>query len=61
MGKEQKVSDDYLKTLEKVKEQYEQYLYVGEAYELNFGREELTDPQPPSPDRPLTTNTFSTE
>lgn len=51
--------DDYLKTLEKVKQQYQQYVEVSKLYELPTHREEeRAQYQPPSPEHPLTTNTF---
>ena len=54
-----KVSDDYLKTLERVKEQYEQYVEVSELYKLPVQKEEETiHYQSPSPEHPLTTNTI---
>lgn len=51
-------SDDYLKTLEKVKEEYQQYVEASELYKLPIQKEE--EPiqyEPPSPEHPLTTNT----
>ncbi len=56
------VSDDYLKTLEEVKKQYQQYVEVSELYKLPIQKaEEETQYQPPTPERPLTTNTFHIE
>ena len=56
------VSDDYLKTLEEVKKQYQQYVEVSELYTLPIQKaEEETQYQPPTPERPLTTNTFHIE
>ena len=53
------VSDDYLKTLEEVKKQYQQYVEVSELYKLPIQKEEETiQYQPPSPEHPLTTNTI---
>ena len=50
-------SDDYLKTLEEVKRQYEQYVEVSELYKLPIQKaEEETRYQPPSLEHPLTTN-----
>ena len=50
-------SEDYLKTLEKVKEQYEQYLEISELYKLPIQKEEEEIlVHPPSPENPLTTN-----
>ena len=50
-------SDDYLKTLEMVKKQYQQYVEVSELYTLPIQKEEETiHYQPPSPQHPLTTN-----
>ncbi len=52
------VSDDYLKTLEKVKKQYQRYVELGELNKLPIQREEETVRyQPPSLEHPLTTNT----
>ena len=54
-----KVSNDYLKTLERVKKQYEQYVEVSELYKLPIQKEEETiQYQSPSPEHPLTTNTI---
>ena len=51
------VPDDYLKTLEEVKKQYQQYVEVGELYELPVQpEEEPAQYQPPSPEYPLATN-----
>lgn len=51
------VSDDYLETLEKVKEQYQQYVEVRELYKLPIQKkEEPAQYQPPSLQHPLTTN-----
>ena len=53
------VSDDYLKTLEEVKKQYQQYVEVSELYKLPIQKEEEpVQYQPPSPEHPLTTNTI---
>ena len=53
------ISDDYLKTLEEVKEQYQQYVEVSELYTLPIQKEEEpVQYQPPSPEHPLTTNTI---
>ena len=53
------VSGDYLKTLEEVKKQYQQYVEVSELYKLPMQKEEETvEYQPPSPEHPLTTNTI---
>ena len=50
--------EDYLTTLENVKKQYQQYLEIADLYDLPYQRErEARTYQPPSPDRPLTTNT----
>ena len=52
-------SKDYLKTLEEVKKQYQQYVEVSELYKLPIQKEmETIQYQPPSPERPLTTNTI---
>ena len=51
--------DDYLETLERVKKQYQQYVEVSRLYELPLQKaEEETQYQPPSPENPLTMNTF---
>ena len=56
-----KVSDDYLRTLEEVKKQYEQYVEVSELYKLPIQKaEEKTQYQPPSIEHPLTTNSIRT-
>ena len=53
-----KVSVDYLKTLEEVQKQYQQYVEVSELYKLPIQKEEEpVQYQPPSPEHPLTTNT----
>ena len=55
----ERVSVDYLKTLEEVKKQYQQYVEVNELYKLPIHKEE--EPvkyQSPSPDHPPTTNTI---
>ena len=53
------ISDAYLRTLEEVKKQYQQYVEVSKLYELPIYKE---DPPvqylPPSFDNPLTTDTF---
>lgn len=49
--------DDYLKVLEEVKKQYQQYVEVSGLYELPIQKEKETmQYRPPSPDHPLTTN-----
>ena len=54
----EKVSFDYLKTLEEVQKQYQQYMEVSELYKLPIQKEEEpVQYQPPSPEHPLTTNT----
>lgn len=54
-----RASDDYLKTLEEVKRQYEQYIEVSELYKLPIQREEEEiHYQPPSLEHPLTTDTI---
>lgn len=59
MSKKGKSSNDYLKTLEKVKKQYQEYLEVSKIYELpTFEQEKTREHQPPSPEHPLTTNSF---
>lgn len=58
----EKISGDYLKTLEKAKEQYQQYVEVSGLYELPTSRtEQQVEYQPPTFDNPLTTNTFNTK
>ncbi len=55
--KREVVSADYLKTLEKVKKQYQQYVEVSKLYELPTNiAENPVRYQPPSPENPLTTN-----
>ena len=59
------VLDDYLKTLEKVKKQYQQYVEISELYKLPTclptqarqvqKEDEPVQYQPPSPEHPLTT------
>lgn len=50
-------SQDYLKTLEKVKKQYEQYVEISELHKLPIQKEEEDTLVPlPSPEHPLTTN-----
>ncbi len=54
------ISDSYyLKMLEEVKEQYQQYVEVSKLYELPVQRQdEIVQYQPPSPEHPLTINAF---
>ena len=40
--KQKNISDDYLKTLEEVKKQYQQYVEVSELYKLPIQKEEET-------------------
>ncbi len=57
MPETEKVLDDYLKTLEEVKKQYQQYVEVSELYKLPIQKkEEIVRYQPPSLEHPLTTN-----
>ena len=57
--KTEKISDDYLATLEEVKKQYQQYVEVSDLYTLPIQKkEEPVQYQPPSPEHPLTTNTI---
>ena len=57
--KTEAVQNDYLKTLEKVKKQYQQYVEVSELYKLpTHKEEEKIQYNPPSPEHPLTINTF---
>ena len=61
-AKKENVSDDYLKTLEEVKKQYQQYVEVSELYKLPRQKEEEpVQYQPPSIEHPLTTNTIRTK
>ena len=54
-----RVSDNYRRTLEEVKKQYEQYVEVSELYKLPIQKaEEKTQYQPPSFEHPLTTNSI---
>lgn len=56
------VLDDYLKTLEEVKKQYQQYVEVSELYKLPMQKvEESVQYRPPSLEHPLTTNTIRTK
>ena len=56
--KKEKISDDYLKTLDKVKEQYQQYVEISGLYTLPIQQQqESIQYQPPSLENPLTTNT----
>ena len=53
----EKVTEEYLKTLEEVKKQYRQYVEVSGLYNLPIQKEEQTvQYQAPSPENPLTTN-----
>lgn len=55
----ERFSDNYLKTLEEVKKQYQQYMEVSELYKLpTRQKEETIQYQPASLEHPLTTNTF---
>lgn len=50
---------EYLKTLEEVKKQYQQYVEVSKLYELPiFQPEKEAEMEPPSLKNPLTTNTI---
>ena len=56
-SREDAVTEDYLKTLEEVKKQYQQYMEVSELYTLPIQREEKPiEYQPASLEQPLTTN-----
>jgi len=58
----EKISEDYLETLEKVKEQYQQYIEVSGLYELpTSNTEQQVEYQPPTFDNPLTTHKFNTK
>ena len=51
--KTENVSDDFLKTLEEVKKQYQQYVEVSELYALPIQKEEEpVQYEPPSPEHP---------
>ena len=55
-------SDDYLKTLEEVKKQYQQYVEVSELYKLPITKQESrVQYRPPSPQYPLTMNRIRVE
>lgn len=57
--KTETISEDYLKTLEEVKKQYQQYVEVSELYKLPIQKAvETIQYQLPSPEHPLTTNTI---
>ncbi len=54
-----RVSDNYLKMLEKAQEQYQQYVEVSGLYDLPTQKDnQAMQYQPPSPEHPLTTNTL---
>ena len=58
----EEISEDYLETLEKVKEQYQQYVEISGLYELpTSNTEQQVEYQPPTFNNPLTTNKFDTE
>lgn len=57
--KSDKVTADYLKTLEEVKRLYKQYVEVSRLYELPTTKEETVQYLPPDMERPLTTNTVT--
>ena len=51
--------DEYLKVLEEVKLQYQQYLEVSGIFELPpINKQNELEYLPPTPKNPLTTNTF---
>ena len=53
------ISERYLETLEEVKKQYQQYVEISGLHELPVSKkEEELQYQSPSPEHPLTTNTF---
>lgn len=57
-----KPSDDWLETLEKVKQQYQQYVEVSELYKLprvRVRKVKVVRHRSPSLEHPLTTNIFS--
>lgn len=59
-NKSKETCNDYLETLEEIKKQYQQYVEVSELYKLPTSKgEEQIEYRSPSPDNPLTTNTFS--
>ena len=54
------IQEDYLKTLEIVNKQYQQYMEVSNLYKLPTKKQsEEVQYQPPSPEHPLTINTFT--
>ena len=56
----EKISEDYLETLEKAKEQYQQYVEVSRLYELpTSNTEQQVKYQHPTFDNPSTTNKFN--
>jgi len=58
-NKLKETSSDYLETLEEIKKQYQQYVEVSGLYKLPTSKEEeQIEYRSPSPDNPLTTNTF---
>ena len=60
-GKTNAITEAYLKMLEEVKKQYQQYVEVSELYELPIQKEEEpVQYQPASPEHPLTTNRIYT-
>ena len=55
------LDDDYLKTLEEAKKQYQQYVEVSKLYELPTKQDEpQVQHRTPSPQHPLTTNRIRT-
>lgn len=58
MDKNREDSDDHLQLLERIKRQYQQYVEVSGLYDLPIQREEEVQYQPPSPENPLTANSF---
>ena len=54
-----RLSDDWLETLEKVKQEYQQYVEVSELYKFpRAGKVKVIHHQPPSLEHPLTINIF---
>lgn len=58
MSQPKSVSEDCLRTLEQVKEQYQQYVEISELYKLPIGKEERTIRYAPPSPAPLTWHRF---
>ncbi len=62
VGKGKDVADYYLRTLERIQKQYQQYLEVSELYKLPTQRKSKTlQYVDPTLDHPLTVNTLRIE